>query len=208
MKKTIFILITVLAAFSLQAAVLHNDIVPVFPEGDQPKIEDAVIHGAIFFLEADSQAALLLAEYEKSAGQPLNIPVALEYAEKAIAKLEKSRDEYAKAASLAKEAGCVDSMISKFKIFNYDSYTANKQLNSDIMAVVKAYFTEGNIPGAYQQNVDNINDILLSLLQIKEKLANNQSPDISLVWQLLQQLSETSLFGNYCTITARTILEQ
>jgi hypothetical protein len=210
MKKAIFILITLclVITFTLQAALLHNDIVPVFPGGDRGKIEGAVIDGAVHFLQAKSYADLLLMEYEKSAGQALDYPAALDYTEKAIAELEKSRDKYAEAHTLGKQAGYVESMIQKFKTFDYNAYTADRKLNNDIMTSVTAYFIAGNILGTYQQQVEYIDDMLLTLVPIKEKLAASQLPDISLLWRLVQQFSTSSLFGNYCTMTARAVFTQ
>ncbi|NIM14969.1 MAG: hypothetical protein GTO45_23635 [Candidatus Aminicenantes bacterium] len=209
MKKAIFILITLGFAFVMQALINMNDIVPVFPDGiNRSKIESSVIDGTIHFFNAYSHANILMKEYEKSAKESLNYLIALEYMEKAITELEKAKDNYAQAHTLGKQAGYVEEMIQKFKTFDYDTYTADKQLNSDVMALVKAYFSEGNILGTYQQQVEYIDDILLTLVPIKEKLAANQLPDIYLLWQLLQQFSESSLFGNYCTMTAQTILSQ
>lgn len=208
MKKAIFILITLGLVLTLPATVLHNDIVPVFPGGDRNKIEGAVIDGAVHFLQAKSQADLLLVEYEKSARQTIDYPAALEYTEKAIAELEKSRDNYAQAHTLGKQAGYVAEMIQKFKTFDYDTYTAGKQLNSGVMASVKAYFSEGNILGTYWQQVEYIDDILLTLVPIKEKLTAGQLPDVSRLWQVVQQFSTSSLFGNYCTMTAQAVFAQ
>jgi hypothetical protein len=206
MKKAIFILITLGFTFLMQALINMNDIVPVFPDGiNRSKIESSVIDGTIHFFSAYSHANILMKEYEKSAKESLNYLIALEYTEKAITDLEKSKDKYAQAHTLGKQAGYSEEMIQKFKTFDYDTYTAGKQLNNDVMALVKAYFRAGNILGTYQQQVEYIDDILLILVAIKEKLAAGQLPDISLLWQLVQQFSTSSLFSNYCTITAKAV---
>jgi hypothetical protein len=208
MKKVIFILITLIVVITLPAALLQNDIVPVFTGESRGEIEGAVIDGAVYFLQAKAHADLLLMEYEKSAGQTLDYPAALEYTVKTIAELEKSRDNYARAHTLGKQAGYVEEMIQKFKTFDYNTYTAGKQLNGDVMLSVKAYFSAGNILGTYQQQVEYIDDILLTLVPVREKLAAGQLPDISLLWQLVQQFSTSSLFGNYCTMTAQAVFAQ
>ena len=209
MKKTIFILITlsVMLTFNtnLQALIDMNDIVPAFPVEEQSQIESAVIEGAVRFLEAQSHSNLLLKEYENSAKQPFNFSAALEHAENTIRELKQSTEEYVKAIDLGKQSGYVEETLQKFKNFNYDSFTSNKQLNNDTMVLVKSYLSGGNILGAYQQKVDHISEILVTLEQIKEKLTVQQLPDISLFWQLLQQFSKSSLFGNYCTMTASEI---
>jgi hypothetical protein len=76
------------------------------------------------------------------------------------------------------------------------------------MTLVKAYFTGGNIVGAYRHRVEDLSEILIMLHQIKEKLVDQQTPDISLFWNLYQRFSEASLFGNYCTTTANAVFVQ
>lgn len=212
MKKIIFILIilffTVTFTLTLRGLVQMNDIVPAFPDEERGAIEGAVIEGAVRFLEAKSQMALLLKEYELSAKQPFDFSAALAHAEKAAGELEISLEEYEKSITICKQAGYVDEIIQKFKNFNYDAFASEKQLNSDIMVLVKAYFSGGNIMGAYRQNVDHISGILTILEQIKEKLTAGQSPDVSLFWQLSRQFSKASLFGNYCTMTAAAVFAQ
>ncbi|MCP5054010.1 MAG: hypothetical protein GY940_42975 [bacterium] len=208
MRKTIFVIIVLLLACSLGAVIQMNDIVPVFPIQGRGQIEGAVIKGAIHFLQAQSHAALLMMEYEKSASQPFNSETALEQAEKAVTQLEASLEEYARSIDFGKQAGYVSETVNKFKNFNYDEFSSSRKLNGDAMVTVKAYFSGGNILGAYQQNVDYISETLATLRQIKEKVAAGQLPDVSLFWQLTQQLSETALFGNYCTMTASEVFAQ
>ena len=76
------------------------------------------------------------------------------------------------------------------------------------MEVVKAYVSGGNILGLYQQNVEYLGEILITLNLVAEKCTAQQSPDISLLWQLLQQFSKAALFGNYCTVTATAVFSQ
>lgn len=201
-------MITLFMGVMSSAFIEMNDIVPAFPGEVQGTIENAVIQGAIHFLQAKSQADLLLAEVEKSAKQPLDYSSALAYTEKAIAEVEKSINEYHQAITSGKRAGYIDEVIQKFKNFNYDAFTSENKLNRDIMTMVKAYFSGGNIVGVYQQYVEYLGEILITLHLIKDKLTADLLPDISLSWQLLQQFSQASLFGNYCTITAAAILSK
>ncbi|MGD2085441.1 MAG: hypothetical protein PVH61_04575 [Candidatus Aminicenantes bacterium] len=205
MKKIIAVVITLFLSFTLSAFLELNDIVPAFPEDEQGAIESAVIQGAIHFLQAKSQADLLLGEVELSAKQPLNYSSALVCTEKAIGELEKSINEYHQAITCARRGGYVKEVIKKFKNFNYDTFASESKLNRDVMAVVKAYFSAGNIIGVYQQYVEYLGEILITLHLIKDKLSADLLPDVSLSWQLLQQFSHASLFGNYCTLTATAV---
>lgn len=214
MRKVIFLLLLVsfvlscMLSLQLKAVVNLNDIVPAFPEGDRVAIESSVIEGAIRFLQAKSYADLLLCEVEKSARAPLNQVLALEYAEKSLAELEASLSEYSKSVDLATKAGVLSDMESKFKAFNYDGFALEKNLDGDMMALVKAYFSTGDIPGAYRQNVEHLSDIRVILIQIKEKLFQGQSPEVALYWLLSQRFAQASLFGNYCTVTATSVFNR
>lgn len=187
--------------------VVMNDVVPVFPERDRDKIESAVIEGAIHFLQAKAYSDLLLQEYEKSARQEINYAAALDYVEKAMAELEAAKKEYQESIAAGKLAGYVAEKVQRFKVFDYDKFSTQMDLNKDLMALVKSYLSAGNILGAYQENVNNIGKILATLETIKEKIEVNITPDISLFWHLLQQFSQAALFGNYCTATAAAILQ-
>ena len=205
--KKLFVILTVLVVFfPLYAFIELNDIVPAFPEEVQSPIESAVIEGAVYFLQAHSEVNLLLAEYEKNGKLAFNYAAALSYAGKAINAVEKSIAAYDQAITLGKETGYRSDMIQKFR--NYDAFATEQGLNKDIMEVVKAYVSGGNILGLYQQNVEYLGEILITLNLVAEKCTAQQSPDISLLWQLLQQFSKAALFGNYCTVTATAVFSQ
>lgn len=209
MKQTIFFLTFIVAfTMSVQPLIVMNDIVPAFPEEEQEKIEGAIIEGSILFLEAKSQVALLLKEYEKSAKQGLNHGAALAHVDKAAAALEESRGHYREAAAAGQRAGCVEAKIQELKGFAYDSFAEENGLNRDVMAQVKSYLASGDILGAYRENIAKISGILELLVQIREKLQADGTAEISLVWQLLQRFSEAALFGNYCTIAASAVFNQ
>jgi hypothetical protein len=208
MKKIIVLFTVLVVFFPLYAFIELNDIVPAFPLEVQGPIESAVIEGAVQFLQAQAEANLLLAEYEKSGKSAFNYAAALSHAEKAIGAVEKSIAAYDQAITFGKDSGYRDEVIQKFKTFNYNSFASGKALNKDVMEVVAAYFTGGNILGVYQQNVEYLGEILITLNLVAEKCAAQQVPEVSLLWRLLQQFSGTALFGNYCTVTATTVFSQ
>ncbi|MCK4764155.1 MAG: hypothetical protein KAW12_18290 [Candidatus Aminicenantes bacterium] len=209
MKKTIFLfLVTFLVStMTVEAFVVMNDVVPAFPQQNREKIEAAVIEGTIRFLQAKSYADLLLKEYEKSAKQALDYTAALDYAEKTITELETAKREYETSIAVGSRAGYAAGNIQRFKTFDYGQFESGKELDNHLMTAVKSYFSAGDILGAYQENIDNIDGILTVLQQIREKLKENETPDIELFWNLLQRFTRTALFGNYCTMTAAAVLK-
>lgn len=208
MKKSLFCLVIFVFSFSasLSGLIVMNDIVPAFSEGEQKKIEDAVVKGATHFLQAKSDADLLLKEYEKSSGQDINPADLLGYVEKVMGELEIARLNYAAAVTIAQQAGYGEK-VQGFKGFDYQGLTREKGLNPEIMNLVAAYLGAGDILGAYGKNLDHIDAILVLLGQMKKTLAAGDIPELSMFWGLLQDFSQASLFGNYCTLAAREVFK-
>jgi hypothetical protein len=203
------ILITLLNTQQIQAFVWANDIVRAFDDESgekQQQIEGHVITGASLFLQAQSQANLLLNEYELSGSQPFSCTVSLEYTEKTIALLENARDEYMKAKENGEAAGYNPGKTSLFKSFDYDAFIADNRLNKDIAKKVRDYLRTGNILGIYQQTIDDLSGMLDTLYRLRDNLRAGVKPDIKLFWTLMQQFSGASLFGNYSTLMGITIL--
>ncbi len=211
MRKTVFItgVLFVLVFTSMLGAIVQmNDIARGFAQSWQAEIESAVVEGAIHYLQGKSQADFLICELEKSARQPFNYEEALVYADKAMAELNLSMKAYTQSIDSGKQAGYDADIQRKFLSFDYDKFTATKQMNSDVMVLVRAYLACGNVLGAYQQNADNIANIYMTLYHIREMLVNHRVPEVELFSKLVQQLAESSLFGNYCTTTATAVFAQ
>ncbi len=203
----ILLFIFTLSGFT-RALIVHNDIWPAFPPEERSNIEGAVISGAVHFLKAQSYANLLMTEYEESARRTFDMQAAITHATDAYDQLEKSIENYGEAIVHGRRAGYFAETIKKFKAFNYDSFITDTGMDKGTMSTVRAYFSTGDILGAYQQNVDNINAILLTLSRIKTELESGQLPSKPLIWLLLQQFSKASIFGNYCTVTAQAVFDQ
>ena len=214
-KKKVLMYLCVAISFMVASGhsygfLTHNDIVPVFADDGGQKsqeIETNVINGASLFLRSQSQALLLLNEYELSGLQPFNSKNALEYVVNAIKLLEGAWTRYMNAGAIGKNLGYYPARINGFKTFDYDGFILENNLNKEIAKKVQGYLSQGDIIGIYQQTADDIAAILTTLNAIKEHLKIGVKPGISLFWKLFQQYAESSLFGNYTTLMARTVLD-
>ena len=194
----------------IQAFVSANDIVPVFGDDDAQKkqqIEYYVVSGTSLFLQSQSYSNLLLNEYELSGNQDFNFNVAVGYAEKAISLLENSLNQYKKAKETGEIIGYNPQKINLFKSFDYEKFINYNGLNGVIAQKVQSYMQSGDILGIYQQNIDNLTGILNTLYTIKDNLKKGLRPEIELFWNLMQKISESSLFGNYSTVIATAVLD-
>jgi hypothetical protein len=208
MKKIIFFTIILIFTLKAQPLVTVNDITCAFSEGsEKSSIEENIVEGSIHFLQSKSSADLLLCEIEKSANREFNYSLSIEYVEKAISELEISRASYINAIEIGKRIGYIKEKVDWFKFFDYDSFIKDNNLNGELALKVKYYLFRGDVIGIYQQNIDNITNILNTLYLIKDQIKSNRVPDKTAFWKLFQQYAETALFGNYSTIIGSTILE-
>lgn len=210
MKKIkIGLLFALISSFvlNLNAVIAMNDLECIFSENPEKSlIKDNVISGAIGFLLSKSYSDLILMEYEKSAKETFNYPAVLDHLDKTISALEGSKESYIKAKEIGERLGYMENKISWFKGFNYDEFISTNKLNNDIALKVKSYLSKSDVIGLYQENINNITDILNTLYYIKSNVSSNVKPDISVMWKLLHQYSEALLWGNYSTMMGGKIL--
>jgi hypothetical protein len=211
MKKinTIFLLVIciIVTEVGVNGAIYLNDLECIFSEDpEKTLIEDNVIAGAICFLHSESNADLILMEYEKSTRQVFNYSLVLEYVDKSIADLESAKIKYAKAIEIGERIGYIEEKLAWFKEYNYDTFIANNNLNKEIAANVMGYLNKADILGVYKHIIDDINELINILNSIRDKVKLNKKPDRSIFWALLQKYLDTTLFGNYSTSIGLDIL--
>ncbi len=191
----------------LNALIVMNDIVCVFtPGSEKVEIEEGMISAATLFLASKAQADLFLMEYERASNGNLKCGEALKYAREAIAKLEQSRGTYAHARDLGQKIGYLEYKRQWFQEYNYAKVVADRQMLPAMANKVTAYLCNMDILGIYSENINNLDKILGTLKEIKNQLELSRTPAVELVWQLLKEYAEATLFGNYATILGGDIL--
>lgn len=216
MKKGILItiLVVVVLMFSSQYSLLFgfsycNDLECSFSEHpEKTLLSESVVTGSIHFLKAKIYVDSLLYEFEKSALEPFDVAVSLDHLEKAISELEIAKTKYAETIKIGVRIGYNEKKSSMFKSFDYDSYVDFSHFNGEVSQKVKGYLSNFNIIGIYQKCLDDINEILVTQSIILEQLKAGKRPNLSDIWKIMQQYSETSLFGNYASVMGRTVLGQ
>ena len=216
MKKGILVIILLLVALFVNgnfhpilAFNYVNDLECSFSEHPEKTVlSESVISGSIHFLKSKIYVDSLLYEYEKSALEAFNVAVSLEHVENAIMELETAKIKYSDTIKIAGRIGYNAKKAPMFKSFDYDGYGSFSHFNKEIAQKVKGYLSQFNIIGIYQKCVDDIDDILATQAIIKEQLKAGTRPSLPDIWKLMQQYSETSLFGNYASVMGRTVLGQ
>lgn len=206
-KRNVFFLLMGLCLSQLNAVICLNDIVCVFtPGSEKVEIEQDMISAATLFLASKANADLFLMEYERASNSELDIAAALNYAEAALANLQKARDTYVHAMELGQKIGYLEYKRQWFQSYDYAKAISSRQMNVEMASKVTSYLSNMDVLGIYSENVVYVDKILKTLGEIKGKLQLSQTPAIELVWQLLKEYSETTLFGNYSTILGGDIL--
>jgi len=118
--------------------------------------------------------------------------------------LKQAREKYLQAAQTGIAAGYVQTSVNQLKTFDYDRFAAEQELNGTVMDRVKAYLVTGDVIGFYQATADGLEALTVLLEGIGKDLQNKTKPQIPAVWDLIQKLSEFTLFGNYGTVAAHT----
>ena len=208
MKKLLFLVIIVwMVNPPAQAAITFNDVVCAFsPSTEKIKLQDNMIAGASSFLAANGKAFLLLSIYERDCNGNLDITAALIHAREALSDLEKARTLYGKALNIGKELGYNEYKRPMFSSYNFSEVTQEKKLNEPIADRVKTFLVGMDVVGLYEQNLQNVDSICITLKDIISLLEAGQTPGKGIMWSLLQEFSEASLFGNYSTIIGGDIL--
>jgi hypothetical protein len=213
MKKTIWLpiflmVVLLVTARPLTAIYCANDIVPAFPDGDKGAIEHYVIEGAGAYFKAQADVMNLFSLGETGALGPFDFPAALSLVRSAEEQLQKAKSSFLQAYDRGKSAGYAESKLNLLKDFDYDAFALREGLNEAIMKRVEAYLAKGDITGFYAHMAGDIGGMIESLTEIRGQLEVNLKPKTSAMWQLLQQFSETTLFGNYGTIIGQTLFNQ
>ena len=207
MKKLFLCLSILIAIFSTHTyGILYgNDIKDAFPIGVQKELDGYLTSGASNFLLSESQAMLLLNEYEIS-DNGFNIQVSLDYAKKALSLIEVSKTGFLNAKTLGIKAGVDGQKAIVLKSVSYDTITTG--MNSIVAEKLLKYFKSGDVIGIYSENLDNISKIQETLTYIISILEQGKKPGLDTYWKLYQQYSEAALFGNYATVIGRTVFAQ
>ncbi len=214
MKKAILILILAFILISpnyISSVIAVNDIEGVFPPpptdgellGNPYTIKDYVIDATASLLMSQSSASLLLSEVEKSEKSTFDFSNSISCVNDAISKLEVSRDNYIAVLQTVNSLEYIEERINQLKVFNYQKYAIEHDLNVETMQEVAKFLSKGDIKGFYKYNSDSIQALLATLLDIREDLERGVKPNLSAFWEILRGYSETLMFGNYATACAR-----
>jgi hypothetical protein len=209
MKKKFLTVLTFLVLFvtisGLEAVVWINDVCKPFPEGkSRGDIETLVTEGAALYLKANADLMNLCAESEIPPTKEYDFTRALSLVQSALGYLKEAKAKYLQAVQLGIAAGYLQQELDLLKTFDYDGFAAQHELNETIKDRVKGFLKNGDVTGFYQEAADQLETLTVTLKDIEKGLQDNLKPKVPTLWDLVQKLSELTLFGNYGTVMGQT----
>jgi hypothetical protein len=183
-----------------------NDIASPFDEAKSGTIENLVIEGSSLYFKANAEIMNLYAEAEILPNVEYNDSKSLALVQAALEYLKESKSKYLQAIQMGTAVGYVESKINLLKTFNYDRFAVEYGLNETVKNRVKGFLKNGDVIGYYKEIADELDGLMVILTDMEKSLQDRVRPSLPVFWNLLQKLSELTLFGNYGTIMGQTAL--
>jgi len=205
--------LTVFFVVNSYSYIKHNGIENIYEEGvftssiqsiRYESIEYYIMEGGGYYLEADTHIQALLKLVELKDIQGINYFEMIYRADSAWYYLTQAADNYEKLIGLAENTPYNQTAQEKLRIFDYDTFAANRHLNGEVFSVLKQYLQNGNITGILQHTYVNIKSLVDIINKIRVSLYQYRMPSLSLFWQLNENQAASSLLGSY---TARVFTE-
>jgi hypothetical protein len=173
---------------------------PIIYDGSddaQTMLDNYVIDGAGYFLEAYSNTLLLMKKIEWSSKEGLKTDEVKLLVEKSLKNMELAREAYANLTRTADNTPYNPVVIEKLKDFDYDAFQKDNGLNPWVFSAVKAYLANGEIRKLYYDFSSIIEKIIGLLKEVKGQIDAGNFTPVKEIWKLNGLFSESLLFGQY-----------
>lgn len=178
------------------------------PEGkSNAPLEQYVVEGAGYFLNAYSDVLLLLNRVETADVQGIDYPGMQEILARAVSRMEMAKTAYTHLKETADITPYNPMVIETLISFDYDGFCEENHLIGSIFDEVKNYLAGGDIRGIYTQMLSDTENILLLLYSIQKEVDAQQMPKLKDFWKLNQWCSHSLLSGQYVSQIFYNILE-
>lgn len=163
----------------------------------QTSLDNYVIDGAGYFLEAYSNTLMLMKKIEWSGKESLNTDEVKLLVENALENIESAREAYVNLTRAADNTPYNPVIIDKLKNFDYDAFQKDNGLNPGVFSSVKAYLANGDIRKLYYDFSSTVEEISGLLKQVNEQINVGNFAPVKEIWKLNGLFSESLLFGQY-----------
>lgn len=167
--------------------------------GTYETIEDLVIKAASNFLRGKSSVYLLSSRLEAEEQDSIYYYDYQVTVNEALSYMRMARYYY---QALKNKAGITpynQEVITQLKTFDYNSFSKDYGLNSDIFNQVKSYLEKGDVRGVYARLLAYTESIINILETVQKDVYYCNFPKVETIWNLNQECANMLLFGQYVT---------
>jgi len=198
------LIMAILIIFSFTCGLLNSRIIAnrgenTIDHGDERSIYTGnnIVEGAANYLNSYSTYLTLLNRIELSDVKGIDYDELTQIIDKIIATMERAESAY---MSLVFNSFGTESnydFLYRLYLFDYDGFAKKKRLNTVIFDSVTRYLKNGDVIGVFVKLWNDSSRIKLKLYEIKTYITARNFPDLSLLWALNQDFSQTMFFGQY-----------
>jgi hypothetical protein len=199
-KLMLGVVLIAVTIVGLNAVMVVNDPVAPFVGKTSIQIGDMITDSASELLQSAAEAFLFLNEVEIAGRNGLNVNAALQRVDMATARVQQALSLFREIIVSGREAGYEKNRLAKLQNFSYDQFARENGLSTEEMSKVSVYLGRGNVLGFYRRHALNLQNLLGTLQSIRADLLQGKLSENRLLWSLLQQYSNTMIFGNYASM--------
>lgn len=160
-------------------------------------INTYIIEGAGYYLNAHSDFLVLLNRVELSEIIGIDYSECKNLVNSALNNIKNAKETYYLLIEVAEVTPYNQLVISKLKSFDYNFYLNEHALNSVIFKDVEDYLKNGDIRGVHKRIYSDVIEIEKLLISIKDEISLDKMPELSNLWKLNENFSETLIYGEY-----------
>ncbi len=199
-KLMLGVVLIAVTIVGLNAVMVLNDPDAPFVGKTSIQIGDMITDSASELLQSAAEAFLFLNEVEIAGRNGLNVNAALQRVDMATARVQQALNLFREIIVSGREAGYEKNRLAKLQSFSYDQFARENGLSTEEMSKVSAYLGRGNVLGFYRRHALNLQNLLGTLQSIRADLLQGKLSENRVLWSLLQQYSNTMIFGNYASM--------
>jgi len=168
-----------------------------------PTMDELTIRGASYFLKSTSDYSLFLQKYELNSSDIDGLKTLLN---ESIINLEKTIAVFSSIDELASKTHYNPAVLYRLSIFDYDGFRKEKGLYLDVFKKVSCFLKSGNITGAFETIHAKSSLLLNRLVAVQQELNNGLVPEVWILWEISQDYTYLTLFGQYASMVFKDAL--
>ncbi|MFW9878543.1 MAG: hypothetical protein ACFFG0_36135 [Candidatus Thorarchaeota archaeon] len=166
---------------------------------DNSIIENYIEEGGGYYLNTFSDIMSISNRIEMANLKGIDYEELKRIADSALANIRNAKATYYLLIKTAQETPYDPIVNLKLRSFNYYALMTEHSLNVSIFNEVAGYLKNGDITGTFIRIKNSFIKIEGLLISIKYEVALNKMPELSKIWEVNEEASNTLIFGQYIT---------